>query len=253
MKLHVTAPYEHLRPQLERLPELFAAEAGELLHAGRNTIRAIEIGGELLAVKRYKRPNPLNTVVYTFFRKSKAQRACEHAQRLREAGFDTPEPVAWSECRSRRGLIADTYFAARYTSWRPLQEAAQRFPAPESRPILEAFARFAAELHERGVEHADFNSTNILYACDEERRGYRFQLIDINRMRFRRRPLPPHRCMINLRRLTCPAPAFLYILDRYAEARDWSVERTLLHGILCRLAFLRRQSLKHKFRRRKKT
>ena len=45
-------------------------------------------------------------------RKNKARRAYEHALRLRGMGFDTPEPVAWSEYR-KDGLIADTYFVSR--------------------------------------------------------------------------------------------------------------------------------------------
>ena len=50
-------------------------------------------------------------------------------------------------------------------------------------------------------------------------------------MRFLDRPLTPRQCMINLRRLSCPAPSFLYILDRYAEARGWNIDDTLLRGI----------------------
>jgi len=49
-------------------------------------------------------------------------------------------------------------------------------------------------------------------------------------MKFLRRPLRPDECMINLRRLSCPAVAFLYILDRYAETRQWDMDDTLLRG-----------------------
>ena len=137
MKLHIAPSYEHLRPQLERLPELFAAEAGEVLHAGRNTIRAIETEGLRLAAKRFKRPNAFNSLVYAYLRKSKAQRAYEHAQRLRAIGIDSPEPIAWCEIR-RNGVIADTYFVARYTSLHPLLDAIERYPADDSRAVLES-------------------------------------------------------------------------------------------------------------------
>lgn len=36
--------------------------------------------------------------------------------------------------------------------------------------------------------------------------------------------------MINLRRLSCPAVPFLYILDRYADIRGWDINDTLLRG-----------------------
>lgn len=37
--------------------------------------------------------------------------------------------------------------------------------------------------------------------------------------------------MINLRRLSCPAVPFLYILDRYADIRGWDINDTLLRGL----------------------
>ena len=74
------------------------------------------------------------------------------------------------------------------------------------------------------------NQTNILWEYDGTTGSYRFQLIDINRMRFHARPLRPDECMINLRRLSCPAVPFLYILDRYADIRGWDINDTLLRG-----------------------
>ena len=71
-------------------------------------------------------------------------------------------------------------------------------------------------------------------------------------MHFDDRPLSSRACMINLRRLSCPAVAFLYILDRYAETRGWDVDDTLLRGIFFRLAFGRQRALKKRFLRRKK-
>lgn len=105
-----------------------------------------------------------------------------------------------------------------------MSEFAARFPDTASRPVLDAFARFVAELHEKGIDHRDFNQGNILCGYSPEEGQWRFELIDINRMRFLDRPLTPRQCMINLRRLSCPAPAFLYILDRYAEIRGWNID-----------------------------
>ena len=249
MHIHVNTASEHLRDFAERLPELFDRE-GEVLHAGRNTIKAFEAEGERLVVKRFKRPNLLRAVIYTFFRRSKARRSYEHAVRLRALGVDSPEPVAWSEYR-RNGLITETYFVSRRSDYAPLTAATERFPTSDSLPVLEAFARFTVRLHEKGICHEDFNQTNILWRHDEATGRYDFQLIDINRMKFLRRPLRPDECMINLRRLSCPAVAFLYILDRYAETRQWDMDDTLLRGTFFRLLFGRRQQFKKRFRERK--
>ena len=197
MHIHVNTASEHLRDFTERLPELFDRE-GEVLHAGRNTIKAFEAEGERLVVKRFKRPNLLRAVIYTFFRRSKARRSYEHAVRLRALGVDSPEPVAWSEYR-RRGLLCDSYYVSRRSDYTPLSQTTARFPAAGTLPVLEAFARFAVQLHEKGIEHRDFNHGNILW--DRTPAGaYRFQLIDINRMHFDDRPLSSRACMINLRR-----------------------------------------------------
>ena len=249
MKITVNPGMEHLRQFVRQLPELFPA-SGEVLHDGRNQIRAFDIEGERLVVKRYKRPSAFNAVMYSFFHKSKARRAYEHALRLRELEIDTPEPVAWSEYR-RNGLITETYFVSRRSDYAPLTAATERFPTSDSLPMLEAFARFTVRLHEKGICHEDFNQTNILWRHDEATGRYHFQLIDINRMKFLRRPLRPDECMINLRRLSCPAVAFLYILDRYAETRQWDMDDTLLRGTFFRLLFGRRQQFKKRFRERK--
>lgn len=248
MKIHLNPNLKQFRNFAERLPETFDLE-GETLHDGRNRIKAFDVGGDRLVVKRYKRPNAFNTLIYSFFRKSKARRAYEHARRLQALGIGTPQPVAWCECR-RRGVIRDTYLITRRTADRAITGLTQRFPEPDTLPPLSAFAAFVVRLHALGVEHKDFNHSNILWHSDPATGQYAFQLIDINRMRLHRRPLRPRACMVNLRRLACPAGAFLYILDRYAEQRGWNVDETLLRGTFFRLLFGRRQQFKRRFRHR---
>lgn len=253
MKIRIHPDHIRLQPFVEGLPETFGTKQeakGELLHEARNTVRAFSADGVRVVVKRFQRPNLLRAVVYTFFRKSKACRAYEHALRLRRLGIDTPEPVAWSEYY-RHGVLRDSYLVTLRSDFTPLSQTTPQFPAPETRPVLDAFAAFVVRLHEAGVLHEDFNHGNILWQRDRATGGYRFQLIDINRMRFLHAPLGPRTCMVNLRRLSCPAVAFLYILDRYAEQRGWNVDDTLLRGIFFRLAFLHRRRLKKRFRRRR--
>lgn len=249
MRIHVNTTTEHLRDFAQRLPELFDRE-GEVLHTGRNTIKAFEVKGEQLAVKRFRRPNLLRAVIYTFFRRSKARRSYEHAVRLRALGIDSPEPIAWSEYR-RHGLLSDSYYVSRRSDYAPLSQTTEHFPAAGTLPVLEAFARFAVSLHEKGIEHRDFNHGNILWSRTAAG-VYRFQLIDINRMHFEDAGLSSRACMINLRRLACPAVAFLYILDRYAEARGWNVDDTLLRGTFFRLAFGHSKQLRKRFRHHKR-
>jgi len=247
MKLHLDPAFSRLHGFVEAIPRFFA-HSGVVLHDGRNMIRMFETEAGRVTVKRYRRPNLFNRIVYTFLRKSKAQRAYEHAERLRAAGVDTPEPVAWIETR-RCGLLEDAWFVCRYSDYASLSEATVRFPEADTRPLLTAFARFAATLHAKGILHGDFNHSNILYRRDPDTGGYRFQLIDANRMRFRRR-VSRREALVNLRRLSCPGPAYLYILDAYSAVRSWNSDDTVLRGALFRLLFGRRQRLKTRVKRR---
>lgn len=250
MRICLNPVYEMLRPFVESLPRTFP-RSGRTLHAQRNTVKAFRAAGIDVVVKRYKRPDPLHAFIYTYFVRSKARRAYTHAERLLAAGIDTPRPVAWCE-RHRRGVLTESYLVTLRTDSIPLSQAAARFPEESARQVIDAFARFAVRLHEAGIEHQDFNHANILYRPDAQAAdGFRFQLIDINRMRFHDRPLSMRRCMVNLRRLSCPAPAFVGILDRYAELRGWNMDDTLLRGIFFRLLFLRRKRLKKRFRQRR--
>ena len=250
MHIHVNSASERLRSFTELLPEQFGA-GGEVLHTGRNTIKAFDVGGERIVVKRFRRPNLFQAFIYTFFRRSKARRSYEHAVRLRALGVDSPEPISWSEYR-HHGLLRDSYYVSRYSDYTPLSQTTEHFPGAGTLPVLEAFARFAVQLHEQGIEHRDFNHGNVLWHRDTATGTICFQLIDINRMRFADRPLRPRVCMVNLRRLSCPAVAFLFILDRYAEARSWNIDDTLLQGTFFRLAFGRRKELRKRFKHRKR-
>lgn len=237
MKIHLNPAYESLRRFIEELPDRFDA-GGEMLHDGRNRLKAFETAEVRLVVKRYERANLRKALLYTFVRGSKARLAYEHAERLRAAGFDSPEP--WIE-RRERGVIRQAWFVSLRSDCRALAKASRSFPAPESRELLAAFARWAVRLHQAGIEHRDFNHSNILYRRDPE---IDFQLIDTNRMRVHGRPLRRRRALINLRRLACPAPAYLFLMDRYADARGWNTDQTILQGALFRLS---RQWFKQRF------
>ena len=90
MRIHVNPASDRLRSFAEHLPELFE-NGGEVLHTGRNTIKAFDVGGGYrVAVKRFRRPNLFQAFVYTFFRRSKARRSYEHAVRLRALGIARP-------------------------------------------------------------------------------------------------------------------------------------------------------------------
>ena len=226
MKFEINPRFEPLRSFIEELPDHF--DQGELIFQGRNTIRAFEVAGEKITVKRFRKPSGLNALCYGHLRKSKARRAYEHALELCRLGIPTPEPIGWREDYSG-GLIRETYLITRFSDFEPLSELTNNFPAGDIPRALDAFAAFTVMLHEKGVEHGDFNNGNTQWKVDTEG-NYHFELIDINRMNFRGRQLTRSESLHNLRRITCPMTAYTYILGRYGELRGWDNYYTQLAG-----------------------
>ena len=226
MKFEINPRFEPLRSFIEELPDHF--DQGELIFQGRNTIRAFEVAGEKITVKRFRKPSGLNALCYGLLRKSKARRAYEHALELCRLGIPTPEPIGWREDYSG-GLIRETYLITRFSDFEPLLELTNNFPAGDTPRALDAFAAFTVMLHEKGVEHGDFNNGNTQWKVDTEG-NYHFELIDINRMNFRGRQLTRSESLHNLRRITCPMTAYTYILGRYGDLRGWDNYYTQLAG-----------------------
>lgn len=248
MKLLLNPKYSRLEGFVRQLTQpAFFNRNGTTLHDGRNVIRLFEADGVKLVVKSYARLSLLNRLLYGTLRKSKAMRAYLHAVKLRNLGIDTPEEVAAVEVR-RRGLLRQCLFVSLYTDYESVGEVAKRFPQhPEAEPILDALARFLSKVHWAGVQHKDLNIGNILYK--REAGGYRFQLIDTNRMTFHT-SLSMRQRLRNLRRLSCDTPAYLYILQRYAEtihAED--IDAVQLEGVVRRLFFEKRQRTKRNMKR----
>ena len=250
MKVQINPQFVYLESWIRSIHRKYPL-SGQLLYSGRNVIKSFYTDGSEIVVKRYKHPDLFHAVVYTFFQKSKAQRAYIHAQELIQRGFQTPTPIAWCECY-RYGLLTDAYLFTLRTRKTPFTEAARKFPAPSVMPVVNAFIRYTISLHEAGIEHLDFNHSNILFERHDDH-DIRFELIDINRMKFHPKPLTPKQCVVNLKRLFCPTIPYLYVLKHYAELRGWDEEKMLLHGTFLRLRFSYFKNLKHRiFPKRKK-
>ena len=242
-----------------QLPSVFSME-GELLYDDRNTIKLFTMDdGAEIVVKRFKRPNIVQKVAYTFFRPTKARRAFIHGRELTSRGIVTPEPYGYAETK-RMGLIDYCYFASSRTSGRPIEDYLYR--DDWDRQLAELFARYAAYLHMKGVLHHDLNDTNVLYdtewfgdggycgpepfeCCNVSRM---FSVIDTNRMKFypEGQEIPLGECLLNLSRFTKRMDLFEFVLHKYAEYRHLDADTLVREGLAVKSRFDSR-------RRRKKT
>jgi tRNA A-37 threonylcarbamoyl transferase component Bud32 len=221
MRTVIHPDYHTLEAFIRQLPATFERE-GEVLWAGRNTVKQYTVHGTPLVVKRFKRPNIVQRIAYTFFKKSKAERAYLYAALLREKGIDTPHEVAFIEQKAQ-GLLQDTYFVSAVCNDPEIRDTLRRPDCPEA--LIRALAAFLVEVHCQGVMHGDLNLTNILFRQEADGH-YHFTLIDTNRSRFLTSATRQD-CLHNLRTLTHERPLLRRILTAYCQLRGWDVESSL--------------------------
>lgn len=240
MKIVIHPEFIDAASFIKQLPQSFEQE-GELLYDSRNKVKRYRVNGKDMVVKRYKRPNIIQRIVYTFFKKSKTERAYLFAGMLRKKGFDTPHEVAYIE-RKKNGLFLDGYFVSLNCSHPPLSELLRK--QNFDRHPADALAAYMVELHKKGVLHGDLNLTNILYHTDKEGQ-YKFTLIDTNRSKFKPTP-DKQECLENLKRLTHSKALLRYIVIQYAILRGWNPRECALEVFRYLLLFEQKRKRKRK-------
>lgn len=231
--------------------------SGTVIYKGRNTLKAFNIGECVFVVKKFKTLDFLKGVIYTFFRKTKARRSYENALTLQSRGIDTPSPIAFIESK-RCGLNSETFYICEHTDYR---EIAEELNVSEdfNESLAEAYGRFAATLHEKGILHYDLNSGNVLFKSklkseSESEPDYHFQLIDINRMKFMPEgtAVPMEDCLENLTLFTGNLKLHAFVAESYAKQRGFDInefvakasERKRIHD----KAWRRRKAIAHPLR-----
>jgi len=152
----------------------------------RNQIRLIDLNGEIINVKSFKKPNFINKIIYKYLRKSKAKRSFEHANILLQNQIGTPEPIAFVEKFDFFGLTESYYLSSHLNYDLTFREISQDFSYPDSENILQQFTQFCYKLHQKGIEFLDHSPGNTLIEKTNEKQ-YKFYLVDLNRMRFHKK------------------------------------------------------------------
>jgi len=149
----------------------------------RNVIKLFDLDSIKLNVKSFKKPHLLNSIIYRYFRKSKARRSFEYANRLLENQIGTPQPIAYVESTSVFGLKKSFYVSEHLECDLTFRELVQIPEFPENEIILRQFIRFTYSLHQKGIEFLDHSPGNTLIKKNGNE-NYDFFLVDLNRMRF---------------------------------------------------------------------
>lgn len=217
MKITVHSEYRLLSDFVCEVPDMMRQKQGELLYEGRNVVRLFDYEGTKLVVKQFKKAHIFQRIVYTFFRKTKAERAFLYAKELRQRGFETPHEVAYLE-HSPWGLFRTGYFISTYcdypTAYHDLAKVEDY-----NKELAASIAGCLAKLHQKGVLFGDLNLNNFLFKLDGD--DYRLVLIDTNRSTFVDGMPSFEQCMLNLRTLTHRRDLLEYILRIYSRQMGW--------------------------------
>jgi len=128
----------------------------------RNIIKVIKYNGLDLNIKAFKIPNLINRLVYRFFRKSKAQRSFEYAEKLIEMNVGTPRPIAYFEFTSFFQFNKSFYISENLDCDMTYRKLVTDFNLPDYDKILRSFTRFTYSLHQKNVYFIDHSPGNTL-------------------------------------------------------------------------------------------
>ena len=181
----------------------------------RNIIKLFDLETKTINIKSFKIPHLINKIAYRYFRKSKARRSFEFANRLLELGVGTPQPIAYFENYNLIGLEKSFYISEHLECDLTFRELVEIPDYPDHENILRHFTRFSFDLHQKGIEFLDHSPGNTLIKKTDDG-NYNFFLVDLNRMEFHKSMTFETR-MKNLCRLT-PVKEMVEIMsNEYAK------------------------------------
>ncbi len=174
--------YGSLESEVKKAINNFENYSEILGAAERNVIKIVEIGDKKYTIKSFKVPNFINQVAYRFFRKSKAERSYNYANKLLNLEIKTPFPVAY-DLYTTSLLFKRSYYVSELLEYDlTYRELVHEPDYPDHENILRAFTRFTYDLHQKGVLFLDHSPGNTLIVKKDS--GYDFYLVDLNRMQF---------------------------------------------------------------------
>jgi len=218
--MNLVVANENKRGEIKQMIDSFDQE-GETFWQKRNTVKVFELKGQKMVIKSFKIPHLINRFAYRYIRKSKARRSYEHATVLLEKGMRTPKPIAYQEDVDIVGL-KKSFYVSENLDYDFDFNALYDIDFSDRKNILEQFAEFTYDLHEKGIHHFDHSRGNTLI-IDKKDRTYDFYLIDLNRMVFE--DMNYQKRVDNFNRLGLTPEMIKIISKKYAELIDVDEEK----------------------------
>ncbi len=160
----------------------YESQGSDFDERNRNSLKLFVLDGETINIKSFKKPNFINSIIYRFFRPSKAQRSFEYAHRLLENDIGTPNPIAYFEEKNMFGFKRSYYVSQHLDYDLTYRELVGDSKYLGHKGILQAFGKFTYLLHSKEIQFLDHSVGNTLITISDD--TYTFYLVDLNRMKF---------------------------------------------------------------------
>ena len=186
---------------------------GKLIKDSRNTVKVFRIDDLYINIKRFKRPNFINRLVYSFFRSTKACRSFLYANKLLDYNILTPDPIAYIE-NSKYYLLDDSFYVCKNIDYDfDMKHVFENKELEQRDKLIKKFVLFTHKLHENGIMFLDHSTSNTIIKKIEG--DYKLFLIDLNRMNFKKMNFEDR--LINFRRLNLSDDSIKKVSHFYSE------------------------------------
>lgn len=222
MKIEIHPDFSHLERKILEILKNFESQGETVYQGSRNVIKTFDVEELALNIKAFKQPNFFKKIIYTYFRPSKAKRSYYFAQKLKDLGIGTPQPIAYIEENDSIGLSKSYYICKHIRYDMMFRQLVSQPDLKDREDILNQFTQFCFKLHENGIEFKDHSPGNTLIKLKENVK-YDFFLVDLNRMKFHKSMSIKQR-MFNLRRLTPKLEMVSLITEEYARLSNENSE-----------------------------
>ena len=248
MRITIHPKYKNQEEAILQLVKTFFGEGDLVVKGSRNTIKTNFLGKEKVSIKFFQKPGIFKSLIYSFFRSTKAKRSFDYANYLLEHGIPTPFPVAFIEERSPSGLLGESFYICHQLEYDfTIRELIHDPLFPERKEILEQFTEFTFKMHEANVNFLDHSPGNTLIV-NKGNSQYDFFLVDLNRMKFEN--LSIEQRMDNFKKMWLSRGMVPIIAKKYAQLSN-EPEDKLLSILMEKSQQFKRKIARKKYLKRK--
>lgn len=248
MRITIHPKYKNQEEAILQLVKTFFGEGDLVVKGSRNIIKTNFLGSEKVSIKFFQKPGIFKSLIYSFFRSTKAKRSFDYANYLLEHGIPTPFPVAFIEERSPSGLLWESFYICHQLEYDfTIRELIHDPLFPERKEILEQFTDFTFKMHEANVNFLDHSPGNTLIV-NKGNSQYDFFLVDLNRMKFEN--LSIEQRMDNFKKMWLSKGMVPIIAKKYAQLSQ-QPEDKLLSILMEKSQQFKRKIARKKYMKRK--